>query len=91
MQAEGMFTNETFSYSVFRKQGLHEVEDILFHIGSIVDTLVISTRNAFPQNFLRPWNFGWQIILTPCAQHKTDMVVNGWCPFMVNILYGVNV
>jgi hypothetical protein len=28
MQAEGMFTNETFSYSVFRKQGLHEVEDI---------------------------------------------------------------
>jgi hypothetical protein len=28
MQVEGMFMNETFSYSVFKKQGLHEVEDI---------------------------------------------------------------
>jgi hypothetical protein len=72
-----MFTNETFSYSVFWKQRLHEMEDIglqlhemediFFHIGSIVETLVISTNSAFPQNFLRPWSFGWQIILTPYA------------------------
>ncbi len=46
---------------------LHEMEDIFFHIGSIVETLVISTNSAFPQNFLRPWSFGWQIILTPYA------------------------
>jgi hypothetical protein len=52
---------------------------------------VISAKNVFPQNFLRPWKFGWQIILTPYAQHKTNMAVNGWCPFMVNILSGVSV
>jgi hypothetical protein len=39
MQAKGMFTNETFSYSVFQKQGLHEVEDIGLQLHELEDIL----------------------------------------------------
>jgi len=78
------------SNGFFYNAGLqsHELLDILFQIGSIVEALV-SSRAIFPQNFVRRGFGSWSFILTrPYLQHTTDMVANGWCPFIVPILSG---